>query len=106
LFRKTLIWGVLLAGIWFAATATVRWRSVRVEGSGTQTVTRWGSTEISYQTRQVPIDDPQPPTRKEIVRRGTLGIALAVIGSLYLRAAAKRDREAANDLQSRAAGSV
>ena len=82
-FRFAAIWAIALAGIWWsAANITLKFAAVDHE-----------SVYRKPQFRLVSIDDPQPPTRDEIISRGTFGTVFAVLAWAYIRYSMRRDKE-------------
>jgi hypothetical protein len=90
--RYALIWAALLIVIWWLSAITTMKYGLTYDGP--RVIDRWGN--LQFVPRMVAIEDPRPPTRQEIVIRGTCGTVLALVGWLAIRSAAILDRNAAS----------
>jgi hypothetical protein len=89
----TLLWVALLAFIWGPLARTTMKFHRTVIGSMPN-----GKGSVPLY-KMDPIDDPQPPSRYEIVLRGTCGTVVAVFAWIFLRIAMRKDDERYPKLQ-------
>jgi hypothetical protein len=85
-----LLWAVLLGVIWWqAATVTLKYAAVP---NGQWVISQFGS--VIWLQKLIAIEHPQPPSREEIIWRGTLCSLLAIFAWVTIRIAIRQDREA------------